>query len=153
MSKLTKVTIQNEKVVDVAPAKYEIGSCVPNRDMCHENQSTDAWQVVEDGAMSQIELKPCPFCGGTDIFHSVKSPHEFANDHRYICSSCGAKSPLCKSKDEATKGWNSRPIEDKLRKENMTLAEGINLFASMSIEDFAVWQIRYNNGGSNETRD
>ena len=137
--------------MDVAPAKYEIGSCVPNRDMCHENQSTDAWQVVADGAMSQIELKPCPFCGGTDIdyAHTKVSMNDYV--HIYRCDNCCISKGSSISKAIAANRWNSRPIEDKLRKENMTLAEGINLFASMSIEDFAAWQIRHNNGGSNET--
>ena len=98
------------------------------------------------------ELKPCPFCGGTNIFHIVKSPHEFAYGHRYVCYSCMAKSPLCKSKDEATQKWNTRPVEDGFLNDNITLAECIGKFASMSLDEFALWQNKLKHGGSNETR-
>lgn len=63
------------------------------------------------------ELKPCPFCGGTE-FDSDNDTG--SNDESYFewwyCVKCGHK-----FYDRAL--WNSRPIEDALRKENIELKE------------------------------
>ena len=56
------------------------------------------------------ELKPCPFCGGTNC--GVRAGTD------EIWCVCGGHSPH---------GWNSRPIENKLRDENERLREAIML--------------------------
>lgn len=50
------------------------------------------------------ELKPCPFCGGTDVS---------------VCDSTTTRTAKCRSCVVyiAIEKWNSRPIEDALRAE------------------------------------
>ena len=80
--------------------------------------------------MSENELCPCPFCGCTDNFITVTS-NPFSNDI-YSTTHCkcyatgpfiaenyltGEKVPTRESmEDKATERWNTRPIEDDLRK-------------------------------------
>ena len=80
--------------------------------------------------MSENELRPCPFCGCTDNFITVTS-NPFSNDI-YSTTHCkcyatgpfiaenyltGEKVPTRESmEDKATERWNTRPIEDDLRK-------------------------------------
>ena len=80
--------------------------------------------------MSENELRPCPFCGCTDNFITVTS-NPFSND-MYSTTHCkcyatgpfiaenyltGEKVPTRESmEDKATERWNTRPIEDDLRK-------------------------------------
>jgi len=63
------------------------------------------------------ELKPCPFCGGTNICT------EKGINLNY-CDSCSAEANI--------EHWNTRPIEDDLRKRivelvssNMVMAKGV----------------------------
>lgn len=73
--------------------------------------------------MDKIELKPCPFCGGTKIF--VGSVAEIRHTDKYsqgydlynslfqaVCDynagGCGASSGCCESKDAAIENWNQR---------------------------------------------
>ena len=80
--------------------------------------------------MSENELRPCPFCGCTDNFITVTS-NPFSNDI-YSTTHCkcyatgpfiaenyltGEKVPTREHMEErATERWNTRPIEDDLRK-------------------------------------
>lgn len=62
----------------------------------------------------KIELKPCPFCGGeaklTDLTQAPESWVE--------CKECGARTRFFSNSEEApVSAWNTRPIEDELRKE------------------------------------
>ena len=45
-------------------------------------------------------LKPCPFCGGTDIV---------AMDFWVFCDRCGADGAICDARDGAITAWNKRP--------------------------------------------
>ena len=65
------------------------------------------------------ELKPCPFCGGTDIGISTKFGHA-------ECGQCGATGPWSQHDEaflaaELRHYWCLRPIEDALRAENTRL--------------------------------
>ena len=87
--------------------------------------------------MSENELRPCPFCGCTDNFITVTS-NPFSNDI-YSTTHCkcyatgpfiaenyltGEKVPTRESmEDKATERWNTRPIEDDLRKRIAELEE------------------------------
>ena len=51
----------------------------------------------------QIELKPCPFCGG-----EAKRYESSFFGHRIACTKCGAKTEYWASKGAATKAWNRR---------------------------------------------
>ncbi len=52
------------------------------------------------------DLKPCPFCGGTNIYTSSQDNHGCANCPTLVK---GAK-------------WNSRPLYDALKKDALELA-------------------------------
>lgn len=55
--------------------------------------------------MEKIELKPCPFCGGTEID---------MEDNAYMrCTSCGASSGWKYDPVEAIEAWNNRATENK----------------------------------------
>ena len=55
------------------------------------------------------ELKPCPFCGGTNIY-CEDAGHK--TDVWFVqCDDCGATFPHFDSKAEAIKAWNTRTKE------------------------------------------
>lgn len=63
----------------------------------------------------QIELKPCPFCGGTEFNfrerdHSVK---DNATEVRLWCDRCGASTDYRDTKEKAVKAWNRRADNDQ----------------------------------------
>lgn len=58
--------------------------------------------------MDEIKLKPCPFCGGTDINCDHIEP-SWTDDYWEIgCPDCGTWNSCNKSKDEAIAAWNRR---------------------------------------------
>ena len=67
--------------------------------------------------MSEIGLRPCPFCGGNAQLS------EFGWPHSVYCIECGAKvaSTLCfeKGKADATKKWNQRVYERNIKYGNI----------------------------------
>ena len=65
--------------------------------------------------MSDIELKPCPFCGG-----KAKCIEYYGLFH-VICCDCYIAGRDRPSIDEAIEAWNIRPIEDALQAENERL--------------------------------
>ena len=64
--------------------------------------------------MDYIEprLKPCPFCGSTD----VESVYRFEKGDHFIiaCQECGARSSPCLTEHEAVKMWNKRVPEKSI---------------------------------------
>lgn len=69
--------------------------------------------------MSEIKLKPCPFCGGKAIVDSEPVPlylrTEQNLDGEYapvawwcVCEECGAESAYQKSELKAIEAWNRR---------------------------------------------
>lgn len=50
------------------------------------------------------DIKPCPFCGGTEL-------KEFQQDW-FVCADCGAQGP---DPGYGHSDWNTRPVEDALR--------------------------------------
>lgn len=58
--------------------------------------------------MSEQEIKPCPYCGSTDI----KLHDEIT--HAVWCQECFAEMPSIDI-ESAVELWNTRPIEDELR--------------------------------------
>ena len=66
-----------------------------------------------------IELKPCPFCGGTDLIFSANHQHGHGDmgytDARYVCKSCIATDGQSdygmtnnSVKARAANAWNTR---------------------------------------------
>ena len=62
--------------------------------------------------MNEIELKPCPFCGGTaSVYYDPKGIKDTANRHwayTAVCDKCCATSGLWFSRETATEAWNRR---------------------------------------------
>ena len=56
---------------------------------------------------NQIELLPCPFCGGEAILTSRETNY-FATRFFVICDNCHASSKWCQNKEEAAEAWNRR---------------------------------------------
>ena len=62
--------------------------------------------------MKEIELKPCPFCGGlASIYYDPEGIKDTANRHwayHVCCDKCCATSGLCFSREMAAEMWNRR---------------------------------------------
>ena len=58
------------------------------------------------------ELKPCPFCGGTNIEYLHQRPHSLSNQHAHwhVCQAdgCGAETDASETHEGAVKMWNRR---------------------------------------------
>lgn len=70
--------------------------------------------------VSEETLEPCPFCRCEDIEIDIA-----LYGVCYYCMECGAESRRGKNSQEAAEYWNSRPIEDALRKRVEELEEAI----------------------------
>ena len=59
--------------------------------------------------MSEIKLKPCPFCKSENISEGSRI-FNFGEDIYIVCRECGAKIQICKEYgwDELRKRWNRR---------------------------------------------
>ena len=59
--------------------------------------------------MSEIKLKPCPFCGSENITEGSRM-FDFGEDIYIICKECGAKIQIAKEYgfSELRKRWNRR---------------------------------------------
>lgn len=55
------------------------------------------------------ELKPCPDCGGNDIWPEMVVGQKFG----MVCDGCGFRGPRASDKDpdEAMEAWNALPGE------------------------------------------
>ena len=65
---------------------------------------------IRNIAMS--ELKPCPFCGSTNVDDSYQMGYR-KNDHSKIlygagCNDCGCQTELFETTELAVKAWNAR---------------------------------------------
>lgn len=54
--------------------------------------------------MSDIELKPCPFCGG-EVGHVVWSMHDY---HRAECEDCDISMDYFHNAKDLEEAWNRR---------------------------------------------
>ena len=63
--------------------------------------------------MSEIKLKPCPFCGGEAEFvlgEEYREEHKQSKDW-IQCSSCGIETPYFDTPEKAAEAWNRREGE------------------------------------------
>ena len=65
--------------------------------------------------MAEIELKPCPFCGSSNVTLEV----EYGSDcgygfggHTVICNNCGVQTIYYETKEEAIEAWNKRADDE-----------------------------------------
>ena len=62
--------------------------------------------------MSEIELRPCPFCGSEGVICN-----RFEDVHYVECLGCSAKVESYNGLEDAVAGWNTRAIDrDELLK-------------------------------------
>ena len=60
--------------------------------------------------MSEIKLKPCPFCGGkADLYLDGRGLYVVQ------CDYCGNRTICCQTKEGAVGAWNRRKDEDVVR--------------------------------------
>lgn len=62
--------------------------------------------------MDEIDLDPCPFCGGIDI--SLRNDFLFPSGYwyDYMCNDCGAKGPTERDSEAALTAWNRRYAQE-----------------------------------------
>ena len=54
------------------------------------------------------DLKPCPFCGSSNLM-TVKTINEYFDFVSYVkCKTCGVKTLECESPEVAAEAWNRR---------------------------------------------
>lgn len=58
--------------------------------------------------MNNIELKPCPFCGGEAVFVSTCEVPDENQRGFYRCENMCCEQCYIQNKEEATKDWNWR---------------------------------------------
>ena len=73
-----------------------------------------AWNRCAEVNRHRDELKPCPFCGGTELQIQHK------NSFYIICTECGIKLGFFKAPQEAIDAWNKRTVLDPLALPNRT---------------------------------
>ena len=63
--------------------------------------------------MSEIKLKPCPFCGSENLSKGSRM-FNFGEDIHIQCMECGAKIQICMEYgwDELIKKWNRRAEDE-----------------------------------------
>ena len=84
----------------------------------------------------ELKLRCCPFCGGDAGIHASTGSHSHEPDSETFvwyyarCDACGEVTGqfnfTCDTPEKAAAIWNTRPIEDALRAENVTLQSTIN---------------------------
>ena len=57
---------------------------------------------------SEVELKPCPFCGGNSVYLNSNTWSSYV-----MCDYCDADGPVQESDDQAISAWNSRTGDTK----------------------------------------
>ena len=95
----------------------------------------------------EVELKPCPFCGGIPHVREFPiTPNRFSVKYAVQCEytgsekGCGAEGQINKHIDLAIEAWNSRPTDtltisrDKVSVERLKKIVGENLY-KFYIED------------------
>ena len=62
--------------------------------------------------MSEIKLKPCPFCGSEDIQEGSRKS-DLCTDIYIRCRTCGGKMQICEEygEEELVNRWNRRMSE------------------------------------------
>lgn len=73
--------------------------------LCLEDFEVNDWYIVKE-CQENIELKPCPFCGGEGGYAN--------GGFGFIvkCRKCGSRIDVQNTTEEAVEAWNTRPLED-----------------------------------------
>lgn len=54
------------------------------------------------------ELKPCPFCGGVNVFIAELRTNFFESRYAAVCEDCQSLGGNCKTEEKAIEAWNRR---------------------------------------------
>jgi Lar family restriction alleviation protein len=84
------------------------------------------------------ELKPCPFCGSKDIV--LESFGELR--HTACCSTCECNTGYMQDDCEAIESWNTRSLEDDLRKQLDIVVEALKWVSHNSVDVYAKQKAR-----------
>ena len=85
------------------------------------------------------ELKPCPFCGGTDVHVNTRNVPFVHQPFYYVeCVYCYITQP--RHDEQARDKWNARPIEDQLRAELEQARKWAAIWKAKSKEILADYQ-------------
>lgn len=97
---------------------------------------------VESGKNNET-LRPCPFCGETEISFSIKltnlEPIKGKPFYMATCTNCLAQSEIECCEENAIMSWNHRPLEDALQRK-LDIAE-IALKRIANTNDNPKWMI------------
>jgi Lar family restriction alleviation protein len=83
-----------------------------------------------------VELKPCPFCGSSNVYESSNG----LDSHFLNCLDCGSEGPACKDVVSAGAAWNQRtqPLDPSMGGEDnqaiALLQEASDVF-SVNVEE------------------
>lgn len=61
--------------------------------------------------MSDVELKPCPFCGSICVNDTTKPTAGNHGLYYWVCPDCVTVGPCAESVKSATEKWNKRSYE------------------------------------------
>ena len=74
-----------------------------------ESYTLDAASVRPAERRMIMELKPCPFCGSTDVYISFRYPLLGEGLRMLVvCNCCGCMTAQCRNEDKAVEAWNRR---------------------------------------------
>ena len=78
--------------------------------MCGAYLADTGRMVCEKCEKQQTELKPCPFCGGKDIWYVLEYDLVYAK-----CQVCGATGSKYRTMVVAKEAWNRRAENEELK--------------------------------------
>ena len=100
----------------------------------------------EISTMTDEPLKPCPFCGGIDIYESIAVLEYYGPEYRVNCKNCNGMAGTLDSDTAAAKSWNTRPepasawhpIEtlDRTRTDDVLLRDSTGLAGVFAANNF-----------------
>lgn len=69
------------------------------RSASSHNEAIDIWN---------LRLKPCPFCGSSDVRKMVMESDYSPDEYYCYCDDCGAQTAIHKTEQEAIDSWENR---------------------------------------------
>lgn len=89
------------------------------------------------------ELKDCPFCGPCGCPPEYQLDTQYQDRHVIECGNCGIQKRYEYSKEGVIQEWNTRPLDDKAKKNNSAIdmasaiSKSSKLFADALLEELS----------------
>lgn len=96
----------SEYKVNIGPLRAAIAKITPAR---LRHAMDNAFKDILNDLSGAVVLKPCPFCGSSDVADIYDGR---GSSHRIRCYSCDTHTKLSKSKNAVIEIWNSRPADE-----------------------------------------